>query len=799
MVRAPLLCLSACLLEAVVFLHAPAQAGPPTAVAPVAVTEVSSWTIGPDGVWKVGHWAMVTLELISAAESEGQISIAAPDGEGAMVEYLDSRPVKLTSGGTTRVTRTVKIGRLTGRLEARLDGVVVGRVSLEQHPGLGSEERTLLVLGNDELFSDKLLEKRIAPLVRRQVAPATMPDRPEALAGFEAIWAPIDDMELSADQRSALAQWNRLGGHLIVVAGDQAVARLGAEGKWKGLTPARFEDYAERRFGGSVEQFAASKERLLGFYSTTLDADDPNRQVLATVGVAGKSRPVIARTPHGLGVTTLVGFDIAAAPFDTWDATRTMVERLLTLPGEVRSDSRQTVGRVRYVGYNDLSGQVRSALDSFQALEPTLDAPAAEADGPTHQPAGASEDFEEGGAGASRRGGAVRWISFTVVVVLLAAYAVLLGPGDYFLLKKLRAPEWSWLTMLLLVAGTMAGIVWLRGALKSRQILLNQLDIVDVDVRSGVIRGTAWMQLYSPNATKWDLAVDAIPALRPGALAIDDDGADGAPAGQAAVARQTLKPDPQLVSRRNAGGSEKSGAIALDEGMLFSWQGLPGGALGAMESRSTAGLLSDDYRAPLGFPQMLGVPMRTASTRSLGARWWQQRTFAKPQSALVDIDGVLEGTLTSPLDVDLENCVLFYNTWVHLFDSARVRAGETVTVEDLPVRRDLAWRLNQKKIAHSSDTRYTTTPWDPEVRDIGRIVEMMMFYNLAGGEQYTRLKHVYQGDLDLSAQLRMGRAVLIGRAPSVATPMRVDQQPPDGQRWTYYRVVFPVKSQRVGP
>jgi hypothetical protein len=72
---------------------------------------------------------------------------------------------------------------------------------------------------------------------------------------------------------------------------------------------------------------------------------------------------------------------------------------------------------------------------------------------------------------------------------------------------------------------------------------------------------------------------------------------------------------------------------------------------------------------------------------------------------------------------------------------------------------------------------------------------MMMFHESAGGSSYTRLMHRYQGYVDLSEQLRTGRAMLIGRARQAATNLLSGGESLSenhDQQATFYRVLLPV-------
>ena len=73
---------------------------------------------------------------------------------------------------------------------------------------------------------------------------------------------------------------------------------------------------------------------------------------------------------------------------------------------------------------------------------------------------------------------------------------------------------------------------------------------------------------------------------------------------------------------------------------------------------------------------------------------------------------------------------------------------------------------------------------------------MMMFHELAGGEEYTRLTSNYQPFVDFSGHLSTGQAILVGRTDTAAATWRNDGESIEdryGQKWSFYRLVLPVR------
>ena len=80
-------------------------------------------------------------------------------------------------------------------------------------------------------------------------------------------------------------------------------------------------------------------------------------------------------------------------------------------------------------------------------------------------------------------------VPFWLVAGLIIVYILLIGPGDYFFLRKIvRRMEWTWLTFPVIVALVCVGAYVLAYRLKGDQLRVNQIDLVDVDAASGRMR-----------------------------------------------------------------------------------------------------------------------------------------------------------------------------------------------------------------------------------------------------------------------------------------------------------------------
>ena len=86
--------------------------------------------------------------------------------------------------------------------------------------------------------------------------------------------------------------------------------------------------------------------------------------------------------------------------------------------------------------------------------------------------------------------------------------------------------------------------------------------------------------------------------------------------------------------------------------------------------------------------------------------------------------------------------------------------------------------------------------------NVGRIAEMMMFYEIAGGRNYTGLSHRYQGKTDMSGLLTSQRAILIGELKGQVSQLEATTTNPSAgtpeydQVTTFVRIVLPVNAER---
>jgi hypothetical protein len=438
--------------------------------------------------------------------------------------------------------------------------------------------------------------------------------------------------DLIADQtgrREALAEWVRRGGQLVISAGrnQQFVKELLAKTR---LIPCELTGTASTPAMSGVATFAGVQNQpMVG----TPPKDKPGQKAsveftqlvpvpgagcdtLATEKVGDKPWPVIVQSGSGTGRVVLVAFDLDAAPFTSWNGQIQFWQRLAREfgiePKEERDNgNQQPMGKVPQPQRGGLSNP-NEPKELADLLQTSL------------------ETFED-----------VPVISFGWVAFFIFLYILVVGPVDYFFLKKVvKRLELTWITFpaVVLTISALAYVTayWLKG----NDLKINKVDIVDIvlDLDSKrtkeegapayntMVHGTTWLTLYSPRIQNYTVGFEP------------SSGWNWSPAA--------------------ADGSTEASP-------LVDWMERP---IPDYEKRNQQGLLSwnrPTYRYAKEGAGLEGVPVRVWATKSFAASW---RPAVSDDQKLFEADlrpprgeaGELEGTITSRLPVDLQDVVLFY-------------------------------------------------------------------------------------------------------------------------------------------
>jgi hypothetical protein len=601
---------------------------------------------------RFGQWTPldVTLQLQAAVHTTAELVISAPDSDGITTIQKVPLPLETVEAGATVSTMAVgawtyvrPIGDTDLLIQVRTaDG---GQMLSEPFRlRLGRLRDTLaynvLFLGLNPTHFElpKLAGEDAAPagtLRGGRVLTATV-TAVEQLPGH---WFGYDTVDLAVlllghesrafveqlwssqaspivqQRREALLEWVRRGGRLVVAGGSLA-DMVGRLPHLQDILPVTIR--GQRPVDLLVLHWNAPLSSQLGVFHGALGSKQGRFPVADCIRKPHSTARVLippperqqdsslilaaAQWPFGLGRISFVAFDLHGPPFTDFP---------------LRSEFWDWILRE--------AGAARASVGSEGKPKP-LDADVSEEEDELAVALRAHTDTFEG----------IPVISFGWVAVLLGLYLLVIGPLEYWFLKRLIGrQEWTWVTFPIIVL-TVTGLALVSASRwKGHELRINKLDVVDVDVATGRIYGTTWLGLFSPRIEPYTLCV-------------------------------TGQPD----------------WVETTTDTVIAWWGAP--------RSPRAGLLRRQYEWSAWQDQPLGVlrdvPIQVWSTKAFVASWkgqWpaqEPRVRSQLEHPPADSRGVI-GTFTVELPVPvLTDCVLFYGGQAYPVPGGVILRGQKIRV-----------------------------------------------------------------------------------------------------------------------
>ena len=414
-------------------------------------------------------------------------------------------------------------------------------------------------------------------------------------------------------KRNALVEWVRRGGRLVVTVGANAplVAKLTA---LQELLPFAVNTAQPNR---SVSQLLLSwtapessrrsstlsdnlavKGLVFPVANLTPKPGKPAQVLIPTRERLKDERDAIAaQSAYGLGRVTVIAFDLDRPPFTELGSRAGFWDWVLREGGANRasagSEGKTKPGTLGLTEEEDeLAVALRSHNDTFDG---------------------------------------VPVVSFGWVALLIVLYLLLIGPLEYFLLKRLFGRlELTWITFPIIVLTVSIAAYYSADSLKGRELKINKLDIIDIDPASERIYGTTWFTIFSPRIENYTLGVT------PG----------------------------------EAWSSEP-----VPEGTTVNWIGPPRGG--------KASLLRRSYEYHLGEDALVNVPIQVWSTKAFSANWSGQLAPGMlVESRLEHPPGdpsTVIGTFVNRLPIPvLSDCTVFYAGNAYPLPGGTIHSGDTI-------------------------------------------------------------------------------------------------------------------------
>jgi hypothetical protein len=401
--------------------------------------------VGFDGKARAGFWIPVTVDLENQGpDFDGEIQVSGPSGASGQPGLMNQSQyvcdVVLPRGSHKRVTVYIPYFSAIPRLEVNL--VTKGKTmdNVEPTVNVVSEQDLFVGVVSQRVSAWNLLTTLQLPVPgsRVEVVPLTsaeFPERTEVLEAFDIIAlgdVPAD--ALSQESLEALEGWVAGGGTLVLSGGANAKSNLkGLPGVLLPVVP-----------GEPVQLSSISTLERMGsepLSSSLLPTITESRTVAGRVLAQEGDTPLAVLGSYGNGRVLFLAFDPVAQPLASWGGMPHVWEELLfqSLPSSILSGNQLAKG-----GPSSVSTQWLHNLSSAVSYLPALKIP-----------------------------------SVNLLVGLIVAYILLVGPGTYLILRRLRRPGLAWAAIPVLVLLFSSGAYFLAVQAKGNDVQVSAATIVE--------------------------------------------------------------------------------------------------------------------------------------------------------------------------------------------------------------------------------------------------------------------------------------------------------------------------------
>jgi hypothetical protein len=700
-----------------------------------------------EGKFKSGFWTPVYVELEAGpqpiAANQYAVVVQTADVDDVNNRYVVPVPTRNAGEAFTLITCT-KPACSFAEITVSVQELAKGEADKPAQVG-----RTIDTFGPDNTFHSikggntlyLAVGSRLSGLQDSIAPPGGSPDQNAQLAFLDDVqqmptqwfaYAPVDlvilctskksfinDLATDRERWNALAEWLRRGGHLVISAGhfQNLVADLDKQQPLLPMTvtgdktqlPAAggVEEGMHLLTWGKLQTIALQEPRdrdgnrvpiLLAKLEPKFDGDKegkakfPRPTKWLVPNTPGEGPPVMVRGPYGLGQITLVAFDLEQMPFKDKASETAFWRNFRDDLGAERSAANENPQQMAFTPYGNVSNDLASKLQ--QNLEYFEDIPV---------------------------------IGFGWVALFILLYILVVGPLDYFFLKKVvKRLELTWITFPAVVIFISVVAYFVAYWIKGDKLKINKVDVVDVDLHTEQVHGNTWFTLFSPRIEHYTIGIEP-------------------------------------VAPQWAPGGPK------DASPLVSWMDRPEtNSYGSGRSRGQS-LFRRTYDYETDAAGLRGVPIQVWSTKSFAASWEapaQRSLISHKLHRLADDDRWIGGTITSHLPVDLEDVVVFYR-------------GDCYSLGKLP--RETETRLGEVKRNSRNleswfsflNTGVTINPYQrrggaSDTREPAEsIVRALAFYDALPQSQRSNLRDTSLRYLDQTWRLRhiQDEVILFGRVP----------------------------------
>lgn len=427
---------------------------PAAAAEPRAQTEQPGIQLGAqpffEGAYRPGSWVPVRLTIAnSGPDVRARVAIEA----GSTFET----ELELPRGANKALLLYVLPSggfRRTGIARVSVDGNEVARADVRL-TALPQSARITGVLAEQPPTVPLPHDRPQTPEETIRLTPDDLPPRREGLAAFDVLIVDAPPAAISADQARAIADWVRTGGQLIVGGSrlETTLVQLPAE-----LQAATAAGVAPRGAISLLPELADAAPQAL----TLVPSGDARPIATSGAAIVGVQREL------GNGSVTILGWSLSAPELAELPPDPALWQRMLRPSGEAQINR----GTPRFE--EQQLQQLSMALMTLPVL--------------ANPPLG-------------------------VLIGLLAAYIVVIGPGTYLLLRKLDRQAWGWVAIPVITLLFALGMYGYGLSIRGNDIILNQVSIVEPLEERSRVRVLAG--IFSPRSDTYSVRAAPEALFRP--------------------------------------------------------------------------------------------------------------------------------------------------------------------------------------------------------------------------------------------------------------------------------------------
>ncbi len=423
---------------------------------------------GFDGYYRSEDWAPVTVHVANeGGDIEGLLRVAVTVS-GPNEEVVYSQPISLPNRSDKRTTLFVHLPGFVSRLTVELldsQGRLVREVQSDALDLLGETEVLYGVVSSEPgvwTFLEQAGGAVGAGSGHAGAALLDLQDLPQVGVAWEAldvlILNNVDSARLTGQQQEALRGWLGLGGRLVVTGGpgwQQTAAGV------QELLPVTVEGST------SVPDLPALAQRV------GVPFRDPGPYLVAQSALRSGAiilgegdLPLLARREIGRGAVYFLALDPTLAPLLDWRGSEPLWAEIagVTVPEPIWAHGPQNP----YMATEALSSLPALALPSVLGL-----------------------------------------------LFFLGLYVVIVGPANYYVVRRLGRRELAWVTIpaLILIFSALAYVAGFQ--LRGNDVILNQISVAYGAIDGSQAHTTTLLGIYSPRRAVYDVQLPADSLVRP--------------------------------------------------------------------------------------------------------------------------------------------------------------------------------------------------------------------------------------------------------------------------------------------